>query len=47
MRNGVQAYENALDKGETSEEYKNRTGISKSKIFGWRKSIKNKENKEK
>ena len=45
MRDGVQAYESALDKGETSEEYKKRTGISKSKISGWRKSIKKKENK--
>ena len=45
VRDGVQAYENALDKGETSEEYKKRTGISKSKISGQRKSIKKKENK--
>ena len=45
MRAGVKAYEDALDNGETAKEYKERTGISKSKIFGWRQSIKNKENK--
>ena len=44
MKNGVRAYEDALDEGETSKEYQNRTGSSKSKIFGWRQSIKNKEN---
>ena len=43
MKNGVRDYQDALDEGETSKEYQNRTGISKSKIFGWGQSIKNKE----
>ena len=31
--------------GETAEEYGTRKGITKQKISGWRKSIKNKENR--
>ena len=47
IRNEVRAYEDALDRGETSEEYKIRTAIRKSKIFGWRQCIKKAEAQEK
>ena len=40
MRDGVHKYEKVLAEGETSEEYKERTGISRSKIFHWRSKIK-------
>ena len=43
MKEGVKAYEDALQNGETVEEYEAKTGISKQKISGWRQSIKNKE----
>ena len=43
MKKGVKAYEDALQNGETAEEYQAKTGISKQKISGWRQSIKNKE----
>ena len=42
MKAGVKAYEDALESGETAQEYEMRTGISKQKISGWRQSIKNK-----
>ena len=45
MKAGVQAYQDALESGETAQEYEMRTGISKQKISGWRQSIKNKESK--
>ena len=45
MKAGVKPYEDALDSGETAQEYETRTGISKQKISGWRQSIKNKKAK--
>jgi len=45
MKAGMEAYEKALQSGETAEEYGTRKGITKQKISGWRKSIKNKENR--
>ena len=45
IKAGVKAYEDALESGETAQEYEMRTGISKQKISGWRQSIKNKESK--
>ena len=45
MKAAVKAYQDALESGETAQEYEMRTGISKQKISGWRQSIKNKESK--
>ena len=45
MKAGIRDYEDALNAGETAEEYKKWTGNGKSKICGWRKAIKQKESK--
>ena len=45
MKAGVESCEDALEIGETAQEYEMKTGISKQKISGWRQSMKNKESK--
>ena len=46
MKSGVRDYEEALKSGETAQEYKQRTGFGKSKIFYWRKVIEKRQKKD-
>ena len=46
MKQGIKQYEEALESGVTADEYKKNTGVSKSKIFHWRKAVAKKEQSE-
>ena len=45
MRKGIEDYRIALESGETSKEYKNRTGRDKSLISKWRSKVKKADSK--
>ena len=40
MKKGMEEYEKAIDNGVRAADYQKETGVSKSKIFSWRKAVK-------
>ena len=46
MKQGIEEYEEALERGVTAAEYERNTGVNKSKISSWRKAVAKKEQSE-
>ena len=40
MKKGIEEYEKAIDNGVRAADYQKEKGVSKSKIFSWRKAVK-------